>query len=244
MAWLLELRDAEGRDMYPEVRRRAGKKNAAARLPGGTKHDDMVRYEIMRHFGCYVTESSEHTAEYSPYWIKAARPGLIGEFNIPLDEYPRRCEAQIAEWERRREELSGKSALSHERTHEYGADIIEAVVTGRPRRIHANVLNSGLIPNLPAESVVEVPCLVDSGGVQGVYTGPVPTQCAALNMTGINVQLLTIEAALTRRRGLVYQAAFLDPHTAAELSLDEIRSLCDDLFEAHGPELANIYANS
>jgi alpha-galactosidase len=232
MAWLLELGDG-GRDLYPEVRRRALEKNAAARRPGGVKHDDMVRYEIMRHFGYYVTESSEHSAEYTPYWIKAAYPDLIEEFNIPLDEYLRRCETQIAEWEKRRDELVENRGLSHERTFEYGADIIEAVVTGRPCSIHGNVLNTGLIPNLPAEAIVEVPCLVDSRGVQGVYSGSLPPQCAALNTTNINVQLLTIEAALTGDRDLVYQAAYLDPHTAAELPLDDIRRLCDDMFAAH-----------
>jgi alpha-galactosidase len=188
---------------------------------------------MMRHFGYYVTESSEHSAEYTPYWIKAAYPGLIGEFNIPLDEYPRRCEAQIAEWEGRRNDIINNRALSHERTSEYGADIIDAVVTGRPCRIHGNVLNTGLIPNLPSEAVVEVPCLVDGRGVQGVFCGPLPLQCAALNMTNINVQLLALEAVLTGNRDLLYQAAYLDPHTAAELSLDDIRRLCDDLLAAH-----------
>jgi len=264
MAWLLELRDGGsvlelrdggsgdggsvltdgGRDLYPEVRRRAAEKNARARLPGAAKHDDMVRYEIMRHFGYYVTESSEHNAEYSPYWIKAAFPGLIEEFGIPLDEYPRRCEAQIAEWERVREDILQGTELTHRRTREYGAGIMEAVAGGEPMRIHGNVLNRGFIPNLPAEAVVEVPCLVDSLGVQGVYSGPLPPQCAALNMTNVNVQLLGTEAALSRRRELVYQAAFLDPHTAAELPLDSIRALCEDLFAAHGPGFSGMYGNS
>jgi len=111
---------------------------------------------------------------------------------------------------------------------------MNAMETGVPFRIHGNILNRGLIPNLPSDAVVEVPCLVDRNGVQGTYVGPLPPQCAALNLTNINVQKLTIEAALTRKRDLVYQAAFLDPRCASELTLDEIRSLCDDLFEAHG----------
>jgi alpha-galactosidase len=243
MAWLLELGDG-GRDLYPDVRRLAAEKNARAREPGAPKHDDMVRYEIMRHFGYYVTESSEHNAEYTPYWIKAAFPGLVDEFNIPLDEYPRRCEAQIADWRRMRNDVVRGTELAHQRTREYGAGIIESVVTGAPTRIHGNILNTGLIPNLPADAVVEVPCLVDSRGVQGVYSGPLPPQCAALNMTNVNVQLLGTEAALTGRRDLAYQAAYLDPHTSAELPLDAIRALCDDLFAAHGPEFAKMYANS
>ncbi|HOX32415.1 MAG TPA: alpha-glucosidase/alpha-galactosidase [Spirochaetales bacterium] len=232
MAWLLEI-ESGGRDLYPEIRRRAAAKNEAARRPGAEKHGDMVRFEIMRHFGYYVTESSEHNAEYTPYWIKSRYPQFIEEFNIPLDEYPRRCVRQIANWEKRRDEIVHNAELRHEKTKEYGAYIMEAAVTGVPYRIHGNVLNKGLIPNLPAEAVVEVPCLVDRNGVQGCYAGRLPTQCAALNMTNVNVQLLAVEAALARKRDLVYQAAYLDPHAAAELSLEDIRAMCDDLFEAH-----------
>jgi alpha-galactosidase len=238
MAWLLEVRSGRT-DLYPEIRRRAAAKNAAARLPGAKKHDDMVRYEILRHFGYYVTESSEHTAEYSPYWIKSGRPELIEEINIPLDEYPRRCEEQIAAWEKQRGGIV-HGEIRHEKSIEYGAEIMNAVVTGRPTRIHGNILNTGLITNLPAEAVVEVPCLVDENGVQGSYVGRLPEQCAALCGTNINVQLLAIEAALTGKKDLVYQAAYLDPHTAAELPLDDIRRLCDDLFAAHGSFLARI----
>ena len=114
---------------------------------------------------------------------------------------------------------------------------MNAIVTDTPYRIGGNVLNQGFISNLPAEAVVEVPCLVDRNGVQGTYVGPLPTQCAALNMTNINVQLLTIEAALTRKRERIYQAAMLDPHTAAELSIDDIVRMCDDLIAAHGAML-------
>jgi alpha-galactosidase len=189
---------------------------------------------MMRHFGFYVAESSEHSAEYMPYWIKSGYPELIEQYNIPLDEYPRRCEGQIAGWEKQRDSLVSNTALEHERSQEYGSYIMDAVVTGAPARIHGNVMNAGFISNLPANTVVEVPCLVDRNGVQGVYSGPLPTQCAALNMTNINVQLLTIDAALNRSRDLVYQAAYLDPHTAAELPLSRIRQLCDDLIDAHG----------
>jgi len=234
--WLLEITDG-GRDLYPEIKRRAAERNAAARREGGEKHYDMVRLEIMLRFGYYVTESSEHSAEYMPYWIKSQYPELIEEFHIPLDEYPRRCVAQIEGWRKRRDELVANPELSHRRTGEYASWIMEAMETDAPFRIGGNVLNTGLIPNLPAKACVEVPCMVDRNGVQGCYVGDLPEQCAALNRTNINPQLLTIEAALTRRRDAIYQAALLDPHTAAELTIDQIVALCDDLIEAHGDML-------
>ena len=233
MAWLLSI-DHNGQDLYPEIRRRAAAKNGAARAAGGEKHDDMVRFEIMRHFGYYVTESSEHNAEYTPYWIKERAPEMIDELNIPLDEYPRRCVRQIGEWAKRRDEVTGNRRLTHARSREYGSRIMEAVVTGVPIRIHGNILNGALISNLPSEACVEVPCLVDRNGVQGVRVGALPPQCAALNQTNINVQELTIQAVLTGNRDYVYQAAYLDPHTAAELTLDTIRAMVDELLAAHG----------
>ena len=232
-AWLLEITDG-GRDLYPEVKRRAAALNREARQRGEVKHGDMVRLEMMRHFGYYITESSEHTAEYVPFWIKRQYPELIEEFSIPLDEYPRRCIRQIEGWKKRSLELVENPSLTHERTHEYGSYIMQALETDVPFRIGGNVLNTGLIPNLPSKAVVEVPCMVDRNGVQGCYVGELPEQLAALNRTSINVQLLTIEAAFTGKREAVYHAAMLDPHTGSELTLDEIRSLCDEMFQAHG----------
>ncbi len=231
--WLLEITDG-GKDLYPEIKRRAQAINQAARKPDGEKHGDMVRFEIMRHFGYYVTESSEHSAEYMPYWITSRNPELIDVFNIPLDEYPRRCENQIARWEQQSQNIVHNTALTHERTHEYGSYIMEAIETDVPFRTGGNVLNDGLITNLPEKAVVEVACLVDRNGVQGTYLGDLPEQCAAMNRTNINVHLLSLEAVFTRSREAIYHAAMMDPHTAAELTLDEIRSLCDDLIEAHG----------
>lgn len=236
MGWLLEITDG-GVDLYPEIKRRAAAMNEAARQKGAAKHGDMVRLEIMRQFGYYVTESSEHSAEYMPYWIKGEHPELIEEFNIPLDEYPRRCVNQIEGWARQRRELINDAALEHERTAEYASSIMAATVTGEPFVLGGNVLNTGLITNLPAAACVEVPCVVDRNGVQGCYVGALPEQCAALNRTNINPQLLTIEAAITGRRDGIYHAAMLDPHTSAELTLDQIRGLCDDLIEAHGEML-------
>lgn len=233
MAWLLEITDGK-KDLYPEIKKRAAEMNRLARNGEAEKHGDMVRFELMRHFGYYITESSEHNAEYSPYWIKKQYPGLIEEFNIPLDEYPRRCVKQIAEWEEQSKDMVHNKALSHEKTKEFGAYIMDAIVTGEPYRIHGNVLNKGFIPNLPAEALVEVPCLVDKNGVQGCYSGRLPEQLAGLNRSNINVHLLAVEAALTGSREALYHAAYLDPHASAELTLDEIRSLCDDLIQAHG----------
>ena len=172
-----------------------------------------------------------------PYWIKSTAPELIEEFHIPLDEYPRRCIGQIAGWKKQRDEIVANKALTHKKSHEYGSYIMNAMETDAPIRVGGNVLNTGLITNLPRKACVEVACMVDRNGVQGTYVGDLPEQCAALNRTNINVQLLTIEAALTGRKDAIYHAAYLDPHTSAELTLDQIKSLCDDLIEAHGDML-------
>ena len=233
MAWLLQITDRDGNDLYPEIRRRAAEKNAAE------KHKDMVRYEYIRRLGYYCTESSEHNAEYNPLFIKSRYPELIDAYNIPLDEYPRRCVNQINGWKKEYAELLENGVKEHERSREYASRIMEAIVTGRPEEIGGNVLNRNrLISNLPEEACVEVPCLVNGYGVQPCAVGALPVQCAAMNMTNINVQLLTIEAARTRDRNHIYQAAMLDPHTAAELSVDDIRSMCDELIEAHGEYMA------
>jgi len=234
--WLLEITDG-GKDLYPEIKKRAARMNAAARKNPDKRHNDMVRFEIMLNFGYYVTESSEHSAEYLPWFIKRTHPELIDEFNIPLDEYPRRCVNQIKQWKTLSKELTQNPKLSHKRSSEYASYMMEAMETDVPIKIGGNVLNNGLIPNLPARAVVEVPCIVDRSGVNGVHVGDLPEQCAAVNRTMINVQLLTIEAALTRKKDYIYQAAMMDPHTAAELSIDEIRSMCDDLIKAHGKML-------
>ena len=223
-AWLLEV-TKNGVDLYPEIKRRA--------LARTEKHHDMVRYEIMKRFGYYVTESSEHNSEYMPYFIKSTHPELIDQFNIPLDEYPRRCINQIAEWEKMRENLLGDENLTHTRSREYASYIMEAMETNRPFKFGGNVLNTGLITNLPSNACVEVPCIADASGVQSVFIGDLPEQCAAMNRTNINPQLLAIEAAVTKKKDYIYQAAMLDPHTAAELTIDQIVSMCDDLIEAH-----------
>ena len=198
------------------------------------RHGDMVRLELMRRFGYYITESSEHNAEYTPYFIKRKYPELIERFNVPLDEYPRRCIRQIDDWKKRGHELTQNPTLSHERSREYASYIMEAMETNIPTQIGGNVLNTGLITNLPQNACVEVPCLVDRNGVQPTVIGDLPEQCAALNRTNINVQLLAIEAAMTLKKDYIYQAVMMDPHAGAELSLDDIVSMCDELIEAHG----------
>ncbi|MFD2703463.1 alpha-glucosidase/alpha-galactosidase [Paenibacillus shunpengii] len=226
MAWLLEVKK-DGKDLYPEIKRRAAEKQKE-------KHHDMVRFELMLRFGYYVTESSEHNAEYHPYFIKKSYPELIDRYNIPLDEYPRRCVNQINGWKEMRDKIFASESIEHTRSAEYASYIMEAMETGNPFKIGGNVMNTGLITNLPKEACVEVPCLVDRSGITPTYVGDLPPQLAALNRTNINTQLLTIEAAVTQKKEHIYHAAMLDPHTAAELSLDDITSLCDDLIEAHG----------
>ena len=227
MGWLLEIRDKNGVDLYPEIKRRAKAKNASE------KHGDMVRYDYIDKLGYYCTESSEHNAEYNYFYIKSRYPELIERFNIPLDEYPRRCVNQINKWEQQKQELLNGGDVEHTRSREYASRIMEAMVTNQPYKIGGNVLNTGLIDNLPSDACVEVPCLVDGSGIHPTHIGRLPVQCAAMNMLDINCQLLTIEAAVTGKKEHVYQAAMLDPHTGAELSIDDIISMCDELIEAH-----------
>ncbi|MBE6618809.1 MAG: alpha-glucosidase/alpha-galactosidase [Ruminococcaceae bacterium] len=227
MGWLLDIRDKDGNDLYPEIKRRAKEKNAT------TKHGDMVRYDYIDKFGYYCTESSEHNAEYNYLYIKENRPELIEKFNIPLDEYPRRCEKQIAKWAAQREELMAGGNVTHVRSREYASRIMEAIVTDVPYKIGGNVINNGLISNLPANACVEVACMVDKSGIHPTFAGELPPQCAAMNMTNINVQLLTIAAAHEMSMEHVYHAAMLDPHTGSQLSTDEIVALCDELKAAH-----------
>ena len=228
MGWLLEIQDKDGVDLYPEIRRRAAEKNASE------KHGDMVRFEYIRNFGYYCTESSEHNAEYNCFYIKSKYPELIERYNIPLDEYPRRCVNQIKGWKEEKERILADGKITHERSGEYASYIMEAIVTGNPYKIGGNVLNTGLIDNLPADACVEVPCLIDGRGCNPCHVGRLPVQLAAMNMTNINAQLLTINAAVTKKREDIYMAAMLEPHTAAELSIDDIKAMVDELIEAHG----------
>jgi len=235
MAFYLKF-ERNGEDLYPKIRQVAEAKSYARGYRDLANH---VRYEVLRRTGYFVTESSEHFSEYVPWFIKSSQPDLLEQYEIPIDEYIVRCENQIAEWE------ADKAALErgeldeqrYERSQEYGSLIIHSMETGTPRVVYGNVANRGLIDNLPQGCCVEVPCLVDKSGLQPTKIGMMPPQLAALQQTNINVQSLVVEAALTRKREHIYHAAMLDPHTAAELSLDQIWSLVDELITAHGDML-------
>jgi alpha-galactosidase len=227
MAFFLKL-EHRGRDLYPALFDIIDN--------GNVPPHNRVRFEMMRRVGFYVTESSEHFAEYVPWFITSHQPELIDRFNIPLDEYPRRCVEQIAGWERMRATLLGADAEENgEAVHsdEYASLIIHSMETGVPRVVNGNVMNNGLIDNLPRGCCVEVPCLVDGNGIQPTVIGSLPPQLAALIQTNVSMQGMTVEAALTRKREHIYHAAMLDPRTAAELNLDQIWALVDDLLEAH-----------
>jgi alpha-galactosidase len=226
MAWLLELKDKDGNDLYPQIREKA--KNF-----DDPECDNLVRLDYLNKFGYYVTESSEHNAEYNPFYIKNKYPELIEKFNIPLDEYPRRCVNQINDWAKQKEELLNGGNITHERSREYASHIIEAFVTNKPYKIGASVINNGLIPNLPDDACVEVPCIVDGTGINPVYVGELPLHLAAMNISNIMPQLLAIKAAVTKKKEDVYYAAMMDPHTAAELSIEDIIKMCDEMIEAH-----------
>jgi alpha-galactosidase len=228
MAFYLRF-ERNGEDLYPLIR----KVVEEGRVPGWNR----VRYEMLTRLGYFVTESSEHFAEYVPYFIRRDAPELLERFNVPLDEYITRCENQIAGWEKTRDRMLSDERLEVRRSHEYGSLIIHSMETGVPRVIYGNVPNDGLITNLPQGCCVEVPVLVDKNGLQPTRVGALPPQLAALMQTNVNVQSLIVEAALTGKREHVYHAAMLDPHTSAELTLDQIWALVDDLFEAHGDML-------
>src|SRR5258706_2061958 len=226
MAFYLRF-ERDGEDLYPLIHKVIDED----RVPDWNR----VRYDIFKRLGYFVTESSEHFSEYVPWFIKRDRPDLIIKYNIPLDEYITRCENQIAGWQALRTQLeSSTDPMEVERSHEYGSLIIHSMETGVPRTIYGNMPNYNIIDNLPYGCCVEVPCLVDKNGVQPSRIGSIPPHLAALMQTNINVQSLTVEAALTCKREHIYHAAMLDPHTAAELDLDQIWSLVDDLITAHG----------
>lgn len=220
------LPDGSHEDLYPRLK--------ALEAQGLVPDDDRVRFDVLKRLGHFVTESSEHFSEYTSWYIKNGRNELIDELHIPLDEYIRRCERQNAHWHQLRQDLEGGKPIEVEKSNEYAAGIIHASVTGQPALVYGNVPNEGLIENLPNDCVVEVPCHIDRNGVQAIRIGAIPRQLAAVIRQSVNVQELTVHAALSRKRDLIYQAALMDPHTAAELSPDEIWHLVDDLIEAHG----------
>jgi len=230
-----EHRQADGsyRDLYPDLVR-GYREGRAPKPTWNPRCPNRVRYEMLTRLGYFVTESSEHFAEYTPYFIKEGRPDLIEKFGIPLDEYPKRCIEQIADWKVTSEKYRKADRISVKASKEYASEIVNSVWTGEPSVIYGNVRNNSVIISLPNNAAVEVPCLVDASGIQPTYIGALPPQLTALMRTNINVQELTVAALMTENREHLYHAAMLDPHTAAELDLEQIWNLVDDLLLAHG----------
>jgi alpha-galactosidase len=238
MAFYLEFahRQADGthRDLYPDLLRGYSEGRLPRRLPRGARCPNKVRYEMLRRLGYFVTESSEHFAEYTPYFIKSGREDLIEKFGVPLDEYPKRCIEQIGRWNELARGYREADRIEVRPSREYASSIINSVWTGEPSVIYGNQRNGGCVASLPEDCAAEVPCLVDASGVQPTNVGALPPQLTALIRTNINVQELTVRALMSENREHIYHAAMMDPHTAAELDLDQIWSLVDDLIAAHG----------
>ncbi|MFA5692689.1 MAG: alpha-glucosidase/alpha-galactosidase [Acholeplasmataceae bacterium] len=224
-AWLLKIQDQNGTDLYPEI-----KKRSLDSKYDSNKQWDLVRHDMMHRFGYYITESSEHNAEYSNWYIKSKYPELIKKYNIPLDEYPRRCVEQIKDWDELKKEIVYGDVI-HNMSNEYAAKIIRAIELNDPFVFHGNVLNNDLIKNLPNNCSVEVPCVADKNGIRPISVENLPEICAAINRTNINVQTLLVEAAISKQREDVYKAAYLDMHTSSELSLDDIKNMMDELLD-------------
>ena len=234
-----------GEDLYPKLKRLADQilsdKKISSRTkkqeyPGRNLHEK-VRYEILKRFGFFVTESSEHFAEYVPWFIKPNKEELIEKYKIPVDEYILRCEYYSELWNELDKDISIITNKAIERSHEYASYIIDAIVNNNKFTVYGNVMNNGLIENLPSNCCVEVPCIVDNKGFYPQKVGRLPEQLSALMRTNINVQILTAEAALTKKREHIYHAAMLDPLTASHLSIDEIYALTDEMLEAHSDYL-------
>lgn len=224
MAFFLKFQ-YRGKDAYPLLYRVLEDKDRSFEL---------VRYEMMRRTGYFVTESSEHQSEYLPYFIHHGEE-VIDKFNIPIDEYIRRCEGVIATWEETEAKLLGEDGEIevNAQSHEYGSYIIHSRETNTLRTVYGNVPNTGLISNLTEGCCVEVPCLVDASGLNPVHIGKLPDQLAAICMTNVNVQRLTVTAALTGKREHIYHAVMMDPHASSTLTLDNIWAMCDELIEVH-----------
>lgn len=225
--------DGSYKDLYPELHR-AYAEGRAPKPGWNPRCPNKVRYEMMKRLGYFVTESSEHFAEYTPYFIKEGRDDLIEKYGIPLDEYPKRCVEQIAKWKKTSADYRQADRIEVAQSKEYASSIVNSVWTGEPSVIYGNLRNNGVITSLPDNAAVEVPCLVDDNGLQPTFIGELPPQLTALMRTNINVQELTVRALMNENREHIYHAAMMDPHTAAELDLDQIWNVVDDLIAAHG----------
>ncbi|MDF7758810.1 alpha-glucosidase/alpha-galactosidase [Kosakonia cowanii] len=233
----LEKKQPDGSyvSLYPELLQAwADKRAPKPNMHGNPRCQNIVRYEMFKKLGYFVTESSEHFAEYTPWFIKPGREDLLERYQVPLDEYPKRCVEQLETWQKELAEYKTADRIEVKASREYASTIMNAIWTGEPSVIYGNVRNDGLIDNLPEGCCVEVPCLVDANGIQPTKAGKLPAHLAAMMQTNINVQTLLTEAVLTENRDYVYYAALMDPHTAAVLGIDEIYALVDDLIASHG----------
>ncbi|MAV47556.1 MAG: alpha-glucosidase/alpha-galactosidase [Alphaproteobacteria bacterium TMED89] len=228
------MQDGTTRDLYPDLHRAYAQGLAPKSPLQHMRCQNLVRYEMFKRLGYFVTESSEHFAEYVPYFIKQGRNDLINRFQVPLDEYPKRCVEQIEDWKQQAEAFRQSDSIKLTPSNEFASDIVESVWTGKPSVIYGNVQNKGYISNLPHGCAVEVPCLVDRNGIQPSSIGDLPKHLVGLMRTNISVQEMTVEALMTENRDHIYHAAMLDPHTASELDLDQIWAMTDELIEAHG----------
>ncbi|NMD06375.1 MAG: alpha-glucosidase/alpha-galactosidase, partial [Phyllobacteriaceae bacterium] len=238
MAFYLQFehrqKDGSYVDLYPALRTGYAEGRFPKPSISNPRCPNKVRYEMLKRLGYFVSESSEHFAEYTPYFIKQGRDDLIEKFGIPLDEYPKRCIEQVARWKGEAEAYRKADKIEVRASHEYASAIVNSVWTGEPSVIYGNLRNNGCITSLPAACAAEVPCLVDDRGIQPTFIGELPPQLTALIRTNINVQELTVRAMMTENRDHIYHAAMMDPHTAAELDLQQIWDLVDDLIAAHG----------
>jgi alpha-galactosidase len=247
MAFYLQFehrqKDGSYVDLYPALQRGYREGRFPKPPEENLRCPNKVRYEMLKRLGYFVTESSEHFAEYTPYFIKEGREDLIEKFGIPLDEYPKRCVEQIARWKKTADDYRNSAEIYVKASHEYASSIVNSVWTGEPSVIYGNQRNNGCITSLPVDCAAEVPCLVDDRGIQPTFVGDLPPQLTALIRTNINVQELTVRALMTQNREHIFHAAMMDPHTAAELDLQQIWDLTDELLAAHGewlPEFARV----
>ena len=229
------LDDGSSKDLYPALKK--GYEEGVFPRPESMTHTrcpNKVRYEMMKRVGYFATESSEHFAEYVPWFIKKGREDIIEKFGIPLDEYPKRCEEQIEEWKNQLEEFTSEEKIEVPNSVEYASQIINSVWTDTPSTIYGNISNKGFIPHLPEGCAVEVPCIIDAEGIHPNRVTDIPPQLIAIMRSNINVQELTVKALVAQDRQYVYHAAMMDPHTGAELDLEQIWQMVDELLDAHG----------
>ena len=229
-----KLNNGSTEDLYPKIFQKGETGDFGSNWDGCS---NKVRYEVLKKLGYFVTESSEHFAEYTPWFIKSHQKDLIRKFDIPINEYIRRCEKQILEWDKQEKDMLSNPKIDNNKSVEYASRVILSMITGKKDIIYGNVLNTNLIPNLPNNSCVEVPCVVQKDDLVPQVVPPLPIHLANLIQTNISVQQLTVEALKTRKKDSIYYAAMLDPHTAGELNLDQIWKMVDELIDAHGSML-------